>query len=210
MTREEEIIEAGIDYTMSVRPMCLGGLAFEENIRKMNRNKSFEEGAKWADKTMIDKACNWLLKGGYFVNNTETINDFKQAMEGYMNEDFVCFEIAKKLKENEFYCEYPFAMYNKYGKFCPLYSSEKYYFGIDDFDKHACIAPTISQVLKWLRNEKKIFVVVFIDDDNEDPVTYNIFRETDCVYHHHGKYFALSEWSKCEMAGIEYVIDNLI
>lgn len=62
MTREEEIIEAGIDYTMSVRPMCLGGLAFEEDIRKMNRNKSFEEGAKWADKTMIDKAAKWIIE----------------------------------------------------------------------------------------------------------------------------------------------------
>jgi hypothetical protein len=60
MKREEEIIEAGIDYTMSVRPMCIGGLAFEEEIRQMNRNKSFEEGAKWADKTMIDKSCEWL------------------------------------------------------------------------------------------------------------------------------------------------------
>lgn len=29
----------------------------------------------------IDKACKWLIKGGYFVNNTETIEDFKQAME---------------------------------------------------------------------------------------------------------------------------------
>ena len=44
MEREKEIIEAGIDYTMSVRPMCIGGLAFEDEIRQMNRNKSFEEG----------------------------------------------------------------------------------------------------------------------------------------------------------------------
>lgn len=70
--------------------------------------------------------------------------------------------------------------------------------------------PTIFQVLKWLRKEKKIFVVVFIDDDSDYPVTYNIFRGTDCIYHHHEEYFTLSEWSKCEMAGIEYVIDNLI
>ena len=71
-------------------------------------------------------------------------------------------------------------------------------------------ATTISQVLEWLRNEKNIFVVVFIDDDSDYPVTYNIFRGTDFVYHHHGNYFTLSEWSECEMAGIEYVIDNLI
>lgn len=31
--------------------------------------------------TIIEKACKWLLEGGYFVNNTETIDDFKQAME---------------------------------------------------------------------------------------------------------------------------------
>lgn len=92
MTREEQIIEAGIDYTMSVRPMCVGGLAFEEDIRKMNRNKSFEEGAKWADKTMIDKACEWLKQNAknYVVtcydegelNDEDLLNDFKEAIEG--------------------------------------------------------------------------------------------------------------------------------
>lgn len=95
-----------------------------------------------------------------------------------MNEDFVTFEVSKKLKEKGF----PLVDY----------------------------IPTIYQALKWLRKEKNIFVVVFIDDDSDCPVTYNIFRETDCVHHHHRKYFALSEWGKCEMAGIEYVIDNLI
>lgn len=92
MTRKEEIIEAGIDYTMSVRPMCVGGLAFEEEIRQMNRNKSFEEGAKWADKTMIDKACEWLEQhkenydmydawSGDYVNFKSLIIDFRKAME---------------------------------------------------------------------------------------------------------------------------------
>ena len=81
MTREEQIRQAGIEYTLSTRPMCIGGDAFSELIDEINRCPSFEEGAKWADKTIIDKACNWLLKGGYFVNNTETINDFKRAME---------------------------------------------------------------------------------------------------------------------------------
>ena len=37
MTREEQIIEAGIDYTMSVRPMCVGGLEFEEEIDWLNK-----------------------------------------------------------------------------------------------------------------------------------------------------------------------------
>ena len=66
MTREEQIIEAGIDYTMSVRPTCIGGINFEKEIKEFNRNKSFEEGAKWADKhpkkglVSIDKACKWI------------------------------------------------------------------------------------------------------------------------------------------------------
>lgn len=42
----------------------------------------FVEGAEWADKTMLDRACEWLENGGYFVNSNETIEDFRKAMEG--------------------------------------------------------------------------------------------------------------------------------
>lgn len=42
----------------------------------------FIEGAEWADKTMLDRACEWLENGGYFVNSNETIEDFRKAMEG--------------------------------------------------------------------------------------------------------------------------------
>lgn len=92
MTREEEIRQE-IDLQLAG---CFGNYSegYEEG---------FIEGAKWADenpnsngkellyvaqktadmtrKEVISKACDWLLKGGYFVNNTETINDFKKAME---------------------------------------------------------------------------------------------------------------------------------
>ena len=50
MTREEQIIEAGIEYTMQNNPVCIGGDNFYEMAKILNRNKSFEEGAKWADK----------------------------------------------------------------------------------------------------------------------------------------------------------------
>jgi predicted molibdopterin-dependent oxidoreductase YjgC len=73
MTREEEIRQAARKYFDEY----MDGLKGEV----LTVQQTFEEGAKWADKTMIEKACNWLLKGGYFVNNTETINDFKKAME---------------------------------------------------------------------------------------------------------------------------------
>lgn len=50
MTRGEQIIEAGIEYTMQNNPVCIGGDKFYEMSKMLNRNKSFEEGAKWADK----------------------------------------------------------------------------------------------------------------------------------------------------------------
>lgn len=40
-----------------------------------------QKTAERTKKETINNACDWLLKGGYFVNNTETINDFKKAME---------------------------------------------------------------------------------------------------------------------------------
>ena len=49
MTREEEIIEAGIEYTMQNSPVCIGGDNFYEQARMFNRNRSFEAGANWAD-----------------------------------------------------------------------------------------------------------------------------------------------------------------
>ena len=70
MTREEEIRQE-IDLQ----------LAGSFGSYSEGYEEGFIEGAKWADRTMIEKACKWLLKGGYFVNNTETINDIKKAME---------------------------------------------------------------------------------------------------------------------------------
>ena len=127
-----------------------------------------------------------------------------------MNEDFVPFELAKKLKEKGFNCEYPFAMYTKYEQFCPLYSSDKYYFGIDDFDKHACIAPTISQVLKWLRETKRIDAGAVWDNRDGKWVGYiNEMDMSDLV----GEYVLPNTYDAYEaaaIAGIEYIIDNLM
>lgn len=50
MTREEEIRQASIEYTMGNAPKCIGGDDFSEVMDGMNRNHAFEEGAKWADK----------------------------------------------------------------------------------------------------------------------------------------------------------------
>jgi hypothetical protein len=57
---QQQIIDAGINYTMSTRPICMGGTAFEERIRQYNRNPLFEVGATWAKENLIKEACEWL------------------------------------------------------------------------------------------------------------------------------------------------------
>ena len=70
MTREEQIDEEAIRVA-----------EHKDDFRFTVQYQYFIQGAEWADKTMIDKACEWLTKGGYFVNNSETIEDFRKAME---------------------------------------------------------------------------------------------------------------------------------
>ena len=91
---KEQIIDAGIDYTMSTCPVCMGGAKFEEQIRQYNRNSSFEAGAMWAKEELIKEACELLermiweityedLEGNsvQHYDKMEFIEDFKKAME---------------------------------------------------------------------------------------------------------------------------------
>lgn len=88
MRRGEEIRRASIEYTLKNRPKCICGDMEDE----LNRNPSFEEGAEWADETMIEKACKWLEQHqedydmydawrGDYVNFKSLIIDFRKAME---------------------------------------------------------------------------------------------------------------------------------
>ena len=86
---KEEIIDAGIEYTMNTRPVGIGGAAFEEDMRMFNRNPAFEAGAEWMQKKMIDKACesiikihNWPTQYEEFAKfQEEFIKAFRKAME---------------------------------------------------------------------------------------------------------------------------------
>lgn len=144
-------------------------------------------------------------------------------------EDFVSFEIAKKLKEKGFseeclaYYTSEYTLYNN-----EIVLTDDKYLVVSEIDYEECLrsyntqkdrllrtivdAPTISQVLKWLREEKKIHVN--IDIIKAYPAAkliywgYNIVLIDKYEVNH-------SEWNsnsfeQAALAGIEYVIDNLM
>lgn len=97
MTREEQIRQASIEYTYQKQPMCIGGGAFSEMVDEMNRNHAFEEGARWADETMIEKVCEWLKKN-IDLYAYESLNTHYSEIK--LTE---CFEIAfrQAMQENK-------------------------------------------------------------------------------------------------------------
>ena len=76
MTREEEIEKAA--------QKC------KWVSESLNLQSAFTEGARWADKTMLDRACEWLGNRhniekclGVLTSRTEDLSKaFRQAMEG--------------------------------------------------------------------------------------------------------------------------------
>lgn len=88
MTREEQILNKAIDYSEK----GVNFLEYEDEFGNVCDDKTFVEkafieGAKWADKTMIEKACEWLdinfptidCAGSWYKEGF--IKQFKKAME---------------------------------------------------------------------------------------------------------------------------------
>lgn len=92
---QEEIVDAGIDYTMRTCPVCIGGAAFEDMIRRYNRNPSFEAGANWAKKKLLEEIIQWLseelfedeVEPNFYYNSDvkskryDTVNEFIEALK---------------------------------------------------------------------------------------------------------------------------------
>ena len=127
--------------------------------------------------------------------------------------EFVSFELAKKLKEKG-YPQITFGEYNMGGST---------YFEDGRFYENGCIchkdeaytAPTISQVLKWLREEKNIHVSPvlwykgwyvdiqsFTKEIDEERVHYDVYNEFQSTDY--------ETYEESVIAGIEYVLNNLI
>ena len=144
-------------------------------------------------------------------------------------EDFVTYDVAVKLKEKGFkeeclaYYTTEYTLYNNeitltdnkylfvsnidYEEFLVSHNSIKYTNG------NYVDAPTISQVLKWLRKEKDIDIVispVFFYDGVLGKMreygckvfTPSLNKPEHCGYQ--------EEWEQAAIAGIEYALDNFI
>ena len=68
---------------------------------------------------------------------------------------------------------------------------------------------SLYEAQKWLREEKNIIVEVFVDDDSDTPITYNIYKDGECVCHHHGKYWSVKEWSEALSEGVKCAVKIL-
>lgn len=76
MTREEQIRQVARKYFDDYMDGLKGEVITVE--------QTFEDAAKWADKTMVEKACKWLLSQEEMIGislENEFIERFKKAME---------------------------------------------------------------------------------------------------------------------------------
>lgn len=130
--------------------------------------------------------------------------------------DFVNFKLAQKLKEKGF--RKPCILY---------YNSDKVrtWFNEPDIAKNFVpttlgnddvLAPAISQVLKWLREEKKIHICIDIYDDGWFFDIASFYKEDTGVYEIKLPYKSskvtpdYDSFEQAALAGIEYSLDNLI
>lgn len=161
-------------------------------------------------------------------------------------EDFIPYELAIKLKQKGFdrpciyaYCEH--GGWNKYRQvhepithilrtdgnpFGTFYCGKNWNIKYEtNKNKICCSAPTIFQILRWLREEKKIHIepCILTDADTDadgkviNEYTYWSFSVTnietgDMIYfeYEHIDDKRFDTYEQAALAGIEYVLDNLI
>ena len=127
-------------------------------------------------------------------------------------EGFVPFEIAKKLEEKGFKQDYNIFGYklifsdeNTIKHISNIGAYEKGYFGIN------VPYPSINEVLKWLRDEKEIDIVIepiFIYTDNKyreygvSVFATQLNKPVQCGY--------FKTWGDAAIAGINYVVTKNI
>lgn len=132
-------------------------------------------------------------------------------------EDFVPFEISKKLKEKGFREECLCHYIGKdlfYNIESPI-ANNQLWFSHNKFDniwhRDNYDAPTISQGLKWLFDEKQLFVNIDCNICDKFGLFFTIYKKGEETWEACG--FDDNYYNKPEetsLAAIEYVLDNLI
>ena len=77
--------------TRREREILIASVSWTDKTLTVNEEKAFQAGARWADKTMIEKTYEWIISNmpkyvkanrlDVFINNEDMANDFKRAME---------------------------------------------------------------------------------------------------------------------------------
>lgn len=129
-------------------------------------------------------------------------------------EEVITYQIALKLKEKGF--DIPCEMYynihddiedsimslESTGGWCDFYNSES---------RYRCAAPTITKVLKWLR-EKGIHAQIEISTLGWYGTLYTFSKDEKGLYDINDSYICLGEiyddYEKAALSAIEYVLDN--
>lgn len=132
-----------------------------------------------------------------------------------MNNDFAPFELAVKLKEKGYpqhQCDYAYITEDDEYEEHYVIGDREYIPFIPDY-LPTIASPTISQVLKWLRVEKKIHLIVEISDSGWYYTLYPNVRWENGELKSDKYIMSFKHKASCEqaaLAGIEYVLDNLI
>jgi hypothetical protein len=124
-------------------------------------------------------------------------------------EDFVPFEISKKLKEKEYpqhMSDYHYVLENEDDDF---EAGEKYPKDIIYQHISTIAAPTISQVLKWLR-DKNITCLPHIDPAKEKWFFYVVILPQPSDFPEYMSSIIYNTYEEAALAGIEYILNNLI
>lgn len=126
-------------------------------------------------------------------------------------EDFVPYEIAKKLKEKGFNepCFGYYHLDNGDDSF-EVCGNGDYDF-LNSKNTYRIGAPRISQVLKWLRKEKKLHVVCpFYKDKGYYYYVQNVGNAARIVSSFDDSDECFESSEQAALAGIEHILDNLI
>lgn len=115
-----------------------------------------------------------------------------------MNEDYVSFELAKKLKEKGFLYATETIYFEDGGT--GIYVGKENIIGSSLFPR-----PTIALAMKWLREEKKIYVQIEINGKGYVCGLYG--RKYDDSYLIVESQNIFKSYEEAAIAGITYVID---